>query len=96
MARAGAVSQPFFSGKGSGLSVNGENVQVFVYAGRGAAETEAKRVSPNGASVGTSMMSSTATPHYFRKGNLIVLYVGLDEAILRAIAAVLGPRFAGG
>ena len=96
MSRAGAVSQPFFSAKGRAISVNGENVQVFVYASQGTAEAEAKRVSPDGASVGTSMMSWMAPPHFYRKGNLIVLYVGRDEAVLRALTTVLGPQFAGG
>src|SRR4028118_465539 len=53
--RAGEISQPFFSVKGQGISVNGENVQVFIYRSPVAAEAEAKLVSPDGGSVGTNM-----------------------------------------
>jgi len=92
----GRVSQPFFSVGGQILAVEGEDVQVFRYATARAAGREAGRVSPDGSSVGTNMMSWMSTPHFFRKDNLIVLYVGDNAAVLRALAAVLGAQFAGG
>jgi hypothetical protein len=94
-ARAGNISQPFFSVKGRGISVNGENVQVFVYASESAAEAEAKLVSPDGTGVGTNLMSWIAPPHFYRKGELIVLYVGGEHSVVDALVAVLGPQFAG-
>jgi hypothetical protein len=93
--RGGEISQPFFSVKGRGISVNGENVQVFVYASESAAEAEAKLVSPDGGSVGTSMMSWIAPPHFYRKGQLIALYVGREQVVVDALVAILGPQFAG-
>ncbi|MCA1566001.1 MAG: hypothetical protein LC803_10265 [Acidobacteria bacterium] len=93
--RAGKISQPFFSVEGQGINVNGENVQVFVYASESAAKAEAIRVSPDGGSVGTSMMSWMAPPHFYRKGELIVLYVGSEQAVIDALVAVLGAQFAG-
>jgi hypothetical protein len=93
--RAGDISQPFFSVKGKGMAVNGENVQVFVYASPSAAEVEAKRVSPDGGSVGTNMMSWMAPPHFYRKGELIALYVGAEQSVIDALVAALGPQFAG-
>jgi hypothetical protein len=93
--RAGEVSQPFFSVKGRGINVNGENVQVFIYRSPVAAEAEAKLVSPDGGSVGTSMMSWIAPPHFYRKGELIALYVGGEQAVMDALVTVLGPQFAG-
>jgi len=94
--RGGRVSQPFFSVSGQILAVEGEDVQVFRYATAAAARREAGRVSPDGSSVGTSTMSWMSTPHFFRKDNLIVIYVGDNAAVLRALAAVLGAQFAGG
>ena len=93
--RAGEISQPFFSVKGQGISVNGENVQVFIYASPSVAEADAKLVSPDGGSVGTNMMSWMAPPHFYRKGELIALYVGQDQAVVDALVAVLGAQFAG-
>jgi hypothetical protein len=93
--RAGEISQPFFSVKGQEINVNGENVQVFVYANASAAEAEAKLVSPDGGSVGTNMMSWMAPPHFYRKGELIALYIGREQAVMDALVTVLGPQFAG-
>ncbi len=71
-------------------------MQIFEYANTSAAEVEAKRISASGASVGTSMMSWMATPHFYRKDNLIALYVGGNAAITEALEASLGAQFAGG
>ena len=92
---AGDVSQPFFSAGGRALTVGGENVQVFRYRTAEAARREAARISPDGSDVGTSMMTWVAAPHFFRAGQLIVLYVGDDPKVLAALRAELGAQFAG-
>ena len=93
--RAGDVAQPFFSVEGHALNVDGENVQVFQYRTAGAAEKEAGQVSPDGSSVGTSMMSWVEPPHFFRSEKLIALYVGDSPRLLEALRAALGAQFAG-
>lgn len=89
------VSQPFFTPEGQIIAVNGQDVQVFEYDSEAAASAEADLVSPDGGSVGTSMMSWIAPPHFFRGGQLIVLYVGDDTGVMDALESVLGPQFAG-
>ena len=97
----GEVTQPFFSGKGFIIKVNGDDVQVFEYADARAAEAEAALVSPDGFSIGTSgtsgisMVGWVAPPHFYREGTLIVLYVGESEAVMEALDGVLGSQFAG-
>ncbi|MFQ5796181.1 MAG: hypothetical protein ACE5JP_14185 [Candidatus Bipolaricaulia bacterium] len=92
----GEVSQPFFSAKGQVITVNGDNVQVFEYADTAAANAEATLVSPDGGSVGTNIMAWVATPHFYKTGRLIVLYVGDHPAVINVLETVLGPQFAGG
>ncbi len=92
---AGDISQPFFSVKGNAITVNGENVQVFEYADAATADTEAALVSPDGSSVGTTMISWVAAPHFYKTGRLIVLYVGDDTAVINVLEDVLGAQFAG-
>lgn len=70
-------------------------MQVFEYADEEAATAEAELVAPDGGSVGTTMITWVATPHFFRQGRLIVLYIGDGEAALEALEAALGPQFAG-
>ncbi len=92
---AGDISQPFFSVKGNAITVNGENVQVFEYADAATAEAEAAFVSADGSSIGTTMVSWVAAPHFYKTGRLIVLYVGDNEAVINVLETVLGSQFAG-
>ena len=91
----GAITQPFFSVPGRFLGVNGEDVQVFVYADESAAVTDAARVSSDGGSVGTVSLSWVAPPHFHRRDRVIVLYVGENATVRSALDSVLGPQFAG-
>ena len=92
----GTVSQPFFTPEGQVITVNGQDVQVFEYENEADAKAEADLVSPDGGSVGTSMMSWIATPHFYNNGKLIVLYVGDDIDTITFLEAVLGTQFARG
>lgn len=90
------ITQEFFSVPSQRLVVNGEDVQVLTYASQDAATQDAAQVSPDGFSVGTSMVTWIATPHFFQCGNLIVLYVGDNSELLARLEAQLGSQFAGG
>ncbi len=90
------ISQPFFTVQGQVIIVDGSDVQVFEYGSSEAAEEEAGLVAPDGNSVGTTMILWVATPHFYKSGTLIVLYVGDDAAVTDSLEAVLGPQFAGG
>lgn len=92
---AGTVSQPFFSVEGQAITVNGEQVQVFEFAGTAAASAAAAQVSEDGSSVGTNMITWIGAPHFHQTGRMIVLYVGNQAAVLSALEAVLGEQFAG-
>lgn len=89
------ISQPFFSVPGNVIDVKGEEVQVFEYLTMAAAEKEAALVSPTGGSIGTSMVSWMRTPHFYKKGRLIVLYVGVDKSVIALLNNALGTQFAG-
>lgn len=93
---AGQVSQPFFSVKGQVITVNSGHVQVFEYKTPAAARAAAATVSPDGSSVGITIITWVDTPHFYQKGKLIVLYVGNDAAVIDALGSALGPQFAGG
>jgi hypothetical protein len=91
----GEVTQPFFAVEGFVIRVDGADVQVFEYSDIATAESEAQLVSPDGSSVGTSMISWIASPHFYNKERLIVLYVGDDTSVLATLEEVLGKQFAG-
>lgn len=92
---ADTVEQAFFSVTGQIIKVNGADMQVFEYEAAEAMEADASQVAPDGGSVGTSMVTWMATPHFFKSGRALVLYVGDDAAALELLASVLGEQFAG-
>jgi hypothetical protein len=92
---AGTVSQPFFGPKGQVISLDGQEVQVFEFPTEEQAKSAAETISPDGSSIGTSMVSWVAAPHFYRAGKLVVLYVGEDESVVAALKDALGPQIAG-
>ncbi|HEY3305775.1 MAG TPA: hypothetical protein VGL70_19790 [Candidatus Binatia bacterium] len=92
---AGGVDQPFFSGAGKAIRIGGEDVQVFQYPTAAAAEAEARRVSRDGSAIGTAKPHWIGTPHFYRQGRLLVLYLGEEKKVLQVLEAVLGRQFAG-
>ena len=89
------------------LTVNGAYVQFFEFASAAQAEKAAAGVSTDGGEVArpdpenpgyTIIMYPDwiATPHFFRREGLVVLYLGDSLSILRALEAVMGSQFAGG
>ena len=89
------VSQVFFSAEGTVLKVNGVDVQVFEYQSPEEMENEASQVSPDGGSIGTSMVTWIDVPHFYKTNRIIVLYVGNDASVLDVLESALGPQFAG-
>ena len=92
---AGEIIQDFFSVKGKAIKVNGADVQVFEYRDNAAAETEAQLVSPDGSSIGTSIPFWVASPHFYKAGRIIVLYMGENAAVTDALQKTIGAQFAG-
>ena len=80
---------------GTVLEVNGERVLVMDYGDADALDAEAAGISPDGSSIGTTMVSWVAPPHLFRSETAIVLYVGENSEVMEALTSVLGPQFSG-
>ena len=90
------VSQPFFTPQGQIIKLNGEDVQVFEYVSKAEAFQEVMRVSADGSSVGTTMITWIDTPHFYQSGKIIVLYVGNNSEVIEMLTDLLGSQFAGG
>jgi hypothetical protein len=92
---AGEIVQDFFLVRGHVIEVNGEDVQVFEYSDEEVMEGDAALVSPDGSSIGTSLPFWVESPHFYKAGRIIVLYVGENEEVMNLLESVLGPQFAG-
>lgn len=78
---------------------------LYVYADADAAAADAACVSPDGFAYnreeadGTGVGVSTDwvdVPHFFRRENMIVRYIGTDAVLLSTLETLCGPQFAGG
>jgi hypothetical protein len=90
-----AVTQPFFTVPGQTIKINGQDVQVFAYETAQAMEAEASQISADAGTIGTSMPSWMSDPHFYKLGNMLILYVGQDQKIIDILSNILGPQFAG-
>jgi hypothetical protein len=90
-----SVEQAFFAVLGQILKLDGTDVQVFEYESAQAMEADVAQVSADGDTIGNSMVTWVATPHFFKSGRVLVLFVGDDAAVLELLGGVLGEQFAG-
>jgi hypothetical protein len=74
------------------------NVSIFryqdedIYVEMATADTVNDIVSKKLATMRNPLVFFVSSPHLFNKGNLIVSFVGRNEQLLAALAAVLGPE----
>ena len=92
---AGKIVQAFFTVAGRVILVNGQDLQVFQYPDASRTNAQAALVSPDGMTVATTKVHWLAPPHFYKRGRLLVIYLGDDGDVLRALEAALGPQFAG-
>lgn len=94
-----SVRQPFLSVSGHAVNVNGQRIEVYEYRSAAAANADAKRIDDDACLAhvagGTTMMDWPGVPHLYKRGRVIVIYVGTDKRIISALVAALGPQFAG-
>ena len=93
--RGAKVDQPFFHVSGRLIEVHGEEVQVFEFADAAEVKAQAARISPTGTGIGTTKVQWIGPPHFYMADRLLVLYVGDNERVLKALQTILGPQFAG-
>ena len=93
----GELEEGFFSVNAKTIIINNEYLFVtFEYADNASAQADASLVSADGRSIGTAKPSFGFTPHFFKSGRLIVLYVGDNLNAMKILVSLLGPQFAGG
>ena len=92
---AGPIEQSFFTVPAHVYVVEGGDLQVYRYPSEAAAKADAEKVDPKGSPIGTSMVSWIAPPHFFRRGDTIVNYLGSNERVLEILRREMGPQFAG-
>ena len=95
----GEISRPFLGGEGRNIIVDGSNLQVYEYDTQEAMEVEAKFVSLDGGEIKINNIHTLIgwidQPHYYKSGQIIVIYIGQDEEMTSLLEKLLGEQFAG-
>ena len=89
------VKQEYFSVGGASVKVRETDILVFEYDSSEAMEADASLVASDGGSIGTTMLFWVSTPHFFKAGRIIVVYIGDDAETLAQLQSLLGTQFAG-
>ena len=89
----GEVEQPFLSTKGRVYAVEGGDLQLYTYASEAAARQDAAKISPSGEIEGVQV-AWMAQPHFYRRGNVLAIYVGFEPKTLEALQRALGAPIA--
>lgn len=77
------------------ITVNDQSIQVFEFASIDTAAVQAGTVSRNGNTIRDEDISWVGMPHFYRSGNVIVLYLGNNPAIMTPLSDITGGAFAG-
>ncbi|MSP12939.1 MAG: hypothetical protein EXR62_08275 [Chloroflexi bacterium] len=93
---AAEVVQPFFTVKGRVVRLDGKEVQLFVFPSNAEASKDATKIFTQGAQTVHDLKLQYGIPHFYRKGRVIVLYIGEDERTMQILDGALGRQFLGG
>ena len=102
---AGTASGSPFAPETQLLTVNGEDINAYEFGSVEEADAAAEGVSASGSPIVTtfadgtgksSMVTWVESPHFYKAGKLIVLYVGCDSDVIDVLQETMGPQFAGG
>lgn len=94
------VEKHILQGQQKRLTINEkENIYVYIYESNEKMEEDASYIDEGGTSynngVNEAKISWVSLPHFFKRDNIIVLYVGEDLKIIEALKEIVGLQFAG-
>lgn len=89
---------PCLSVSGQVVFVNTGAINAFEYSSVAAAERDATKISPDGSGVIADQCAALITwvgpPHFYKRDQMIAVYAGSSDDVLRPLEAVLGQPFA--
>jgi hypothetical protein len=86
----------YFSVPSSDLRVEHDLVKVFEYRTPEAADADVRLVSADGQPNPRAQIGWISTPHFYKKGHIIVLHIGCTKAITEVLTDRLGRAIAEG
>lgn len=92
-------SDDFLSNTKKRMVIGKEALEIYLYYNNEDMEDDAKNINMNGFGYSDGNKSMIidwiSYPHFYKKGNIIVLYVGENEKIISDLNDIMGEQFAG-
>lgn len=85
----------FLSGTLTLIAINETNIGIYEYKNNQEMEQDSKTISSDASMIGYTIYDWKATPHFYKKGNIIVSYFGDNKEIIETLEKLLGQQFAG-
>ncbi|MBK1811226.1 hypothetical protein JHL18_11345 [Clostridium sp. YIM B02505] len=89
-------SDMLLKGEVTDININEEFINVYEYKNSDQMDGDLKTIRSDGAIVGNAFVDWVYTPHLYKNGNIIVLYVGENKEIKDMIQKSVGNQFVGG
>lgn len=93
------VSKDFLSGTRKRILTSNEAIDVYLYRSSFTMERDAKVITPDGFGYDGLLkavrVSWVGDPHFYKKGNIIVQYIGSNKEIVSDLKDIFGEQFAG-
>lgn len=94
------VEKDFLPAARKRMIIGNEVLDIYLFNSNKSMESEAKHIDTGGCGYNNGIqkinVSWVAIPHFYKKGNIIVQYVGQNEKIISDLKEILGEQFAGG
>lgn len=85
----------YFRGKETDYRLGGDVVRVYEYNSAADLDADIGRIAPNGMTINGTDANYTTKPHYYRKGNSLIVYEGKEPAYIdefnRSYGSTLRP-----
>lgn len=76
-------------------SIDNELVIIYLFDSNESMEKEAKNIKRDGSESSFAKVKWSAPPHFYKKGSIIVQYIGGNKKIISDLKNILGEQFAG-
>jgi len=81
------------SGDLTEINIDGGTIDVYEYKNNPKMEQEAKTI--DGSRIGNQFIGFMSAPHFYKNGNIIVNYVGVNKKIIKRLEKLMGKQFEG-
>lgn len=93
------ASRDFLPTERKRILVGNEAIEIYIYRSSRAMEKDSQRIDRDGSGYSNGFKSVKVSwisyPHFYKKGRIIVQYVGENQKIISDLKAILGEQFAG-